>query len=227
MKLIAPQLAKTVVQWLEFERLCGRVLLLDESYMASAIMQYMSAAGHTVDLEYPHPTLKGQNKVDFAALTPRAPKGLIHPIETKFVNGKRSAVQEIVDDLFRLEAIQVIEPAGGRWLLIAGQRRHLDGENAFGAVGKRGGRKLVALRGILRMTGVGQSWTVKVDGSSLPQLTYFKNAPVVKNAAGTREWPKTFVVRLVARYPDSAKPRDFQCFVWKVSRSTNRSTCTL
>jgi hypothetical protein len=212
-------LARAIVSWLEFEALAGREDLLDEGYLATPIAQYLKAAGHGVMLERVHPRLKGNNRIDFATRQTKTSSRVKDAIETKLVNGKRKVVQEVFDDLARLESLNLAQASGDRLLVIAGTERHLRGKHLFSAIGKRGKLKLYAMRGVLRQSGVGQSRTVEIRRSKRPQRTYWLAA----QSAGLGDMPGKMRVKLVAKLPANPKPADYVCYVWEVFRLNNQS----
>ena len=144
-------LAKAIIHWLEFERLCGRGKLFTEASLKLPVHQYLTAnSGSEVEMETPLPGVPpavGKKKaLDFVVRRPGGKQAFQHIVESKLVNDKRAFTQEVFDDLFRLD--WVTKPEQGetfdRWLLLAGTVHNLK-KRIFGVQinpGSGGGRIL-------------------------------------------------------------------------------------
>jgi hypothetical protein len=121
----ATNLAKAVIYWLEFERLCCRDHLFSEASLKHPIGQYLIAnltQGITPEHNYPdayQPNGAGKRRAtDFGILRGGNNQTSIHAMESKFINSRREFKQEMFDDIFRLAWFD--KPPGGeprrRWI---------------------------------------------------------------------------------------------------------------
>jgi hypothetical protein len=185
------ELARAVVHWLEFERLCGRESLFAEASLKAPIHQYLTAnEPFDVELEQMLPgipsalkKLAGRKKsLDFCLRRPTriGTKGkgvLLDVVESKFVNAKRQFAQEILNDLFRLRWLKPgnqTEPCQ-RWLLLAG----LSGDVKLQVFQKGSTKKTkqtdTALHGVLHRQ-QDKLWTVDVRNCTTIQRTRWSKA---------------------------------------------------
>ena len=226
----ALSLAKVVVHWLEFERLCGREKLFSESSLKLPIHEFLSAdEPYEVSLEEELPGLppairaaKGRKKsVDFCLRRPRGKRILKDVLESKFVNDRRPFAQEILNDLFRLRWLRPrnqTEPCQ-RWLLLAGTSANLNDQ-----VFEKGSTKQikvpdVGLYGVLHRT-VDKLHSVSVRGVSPKQTKRWEKAAeqLLQN-----RMPSIFKTKLEACYPfQPLAGTDMVCIIWRIVKPARR-----
>lgn len=130
-----PELARAVVTWMDYQVICGREMLMSESYVAHPVGEYLRYHHNgEVLAEYEHPWIKSPGRgrprqLDYVVLTKN--KGKIDVvIEAKWIrnNGKLNP-QAAIDDILRLEALR----QGRGYFLVPGQETHFGG----GSTGSR------------------------------------------------------------------------------------------
>jgi hypothetical protein len=222
----AEVVAHGVASWLQFELLCDRGHLLSEASLSQPLGQLLVATGsRAVIPEEQHPALSDA-WIDFVV---KGTGGVITlAVETKWINGNRDMKQEILDDLVRLELVHTLNRQTGRWLLLAGEQRHLDAKvfNAAYNLGGGGGRVLFG-PGVLPNASAAPL-SIDIDGSQAPWRQAWKqtpNAPVVLPAVP--EWPSGMKTKILAKYPPNAAPTDVTCMIWHVGRMQNRTRTSL
>jgi hypothetical protein len=228
----ATQLAKAVVHWLEFERLCGRERLLTEAALKMPVHQFLAASDpNGVFMEDPFPGLPtalakmpGRKKsFDFCLRRPGGGRAYQDVAESKFVNDRRSFAQEVLDDLYRLRWAKFrsqTQPCQ-RWLLIAGQWKDIHAQVLNKGSTKRKPVVDVALYGVLHRT-LAKLHTVDVRNSSTTQRKRWARAAkqMLQN-----NLPSQFKTRLEAAFPAlDPVPSDtvFVCLIWRVIKPMRR-----
>jgi hypothetical protein len=219
-------LARAIIHWLEYERLCGRDHLFSEASLRNPIGQYLLAnLNHSIEPEqnYPdayQPTGSGRRRaMDFAVLRKGGQQVLLHALESKLINSKREFKQEIFDDLFRLASFETsgqTEPCE-RWLIIAGRWTNLR-TKIFEATTKLrdGGSVSKTFRGILKkdLTSPNRHATINHSAPGIRKL-WVRAA----EGFGQKQLPNAIDIDLAAKNPRSPHPTGFCCFIWKVKRS--------
>jgi hypothetical protein len=222
----ATELARAIIHWLEYERLCGRDHLFSEASLRNPIGQYLLASlSHQIEPEHNYPEAnqpRGSGRrraMDFAVLRTGGQQALLHAIESKFINAKREFKQEIFDDLFRLASFEAENQAEQceRWLVLAGRWTNLR-TKIFEATTKlrEGGRASKSFRGVLPKALTSPERHVLVHESAPGIRKLWANAA---RAFGKDQIPNALDVRLAARNPASPHPTSFCCMIWKVNRS--------
>ena len=119
-------LAKAVGRWLAFQVLCGRDVLLSESYLSQPLAEFLlHHHSGTLATERRHPGLQrgGRGRprqVDFVLLS-RDAEAAEAVIEAKWVTDRPYPKQAVVDDLLRLECFREGGRHVRRYFLVAGK----------------------------------------------------------------------------------------------------------
>jgi hypothetical protein len=219
-------LAKSVIYWLEFERLCGRDHLFSEESLKQPIGQYLiSNLSQRIEPEHNYPDQYQPNgpgrrrSMDFAVLRSGDNETLLHAVESKFINSKREFKQEMFDDVFRLawfDTVAGAEPCN-RWMIVAGRWTNIRTKlfNATTRLRPRG-RMSETFRGVLP----------KKLTSPLRHVQVHSAAPGIRKlwvdaatAFGQSQIPNAIEIRLSARFPATPHPTGFCCLIWSVTRS--------
>lgn len=223
-------LARTVVHWLEYQRLCERSDLFCEAYLSQPIGEYCLAQKpihFEPEIEYPpsyQPTTGRRRSMDYAIYGKSPPfvqNVLHHAIEAKFVTANRIFTQEIFDDLYRLLWFEPTRAptACRRWLLIAGYAKNITGKKGLGAnvqLGSGRGKPKVPAFGRLLPTQVNNPSTTKPVHDSCPEVRQLWCEAA--RAFGQTSIPDTISLRLRARYPNKPRHTDALCLVWEIFR---------
>jgi hypothetical protein len=220
------ELARAIIHWLEYERLCRRDHLFSEASLRNPIGQYLLAnLNHQIEPEqnYPdayQPSGSGRRRaMDFAVLRKGGQQVLLHAIESKFINSKREFKQEIFDDLFRLASFETAAQAEPceRWLMVAGRWTNLR-TKIFAATTKLrdDGPVSKTFRGILPKELTAPD-THAIIHESAPGIR--KLWARAAEAFGQNQIPNAIDIHLAARNPKNPHPTGFCCLIWKVTRS--------
>ncbi len=108
----ANDLAHAVHYWLSYQTLCGRHMLLSESYLAHPIGEYLRTKyADRVIAEQNHPFIEHSHRgrprqIDYVVTRPRNNDQYLAAVEAKWVNGSAISKQRILDDLLRLECMK-------------------------------------------------------------------------------------------------------------------------
>jgi len=132
--------------------------------------------------------------------------------------------QEILDDLVRLELVHTKNKATDRWLLIAGQKQHLDAKVFKASFNIGGGRSFFSTAVLPVTTNI---LNINIDGSKSPWRDAWKDTPAVAASPALRKWPSGMKIQLLAQYPRNPAKNEVACFIWKVSRVQNRKETSL
>lgn len=220
------ELARVIIHWLEYERLCGRAHLFSEASLKNPIGQYLLASlSHQIEPEqnYPEvyqPTSSGRRRaMDFAVQRRGGDHVLLHSVESKYINSKREFKQEIFDDLFRLAVFEPhaqVEPCE-RWLVFAGRWTNIK-TKIFNATTRLrdGGPVSRTFRGILPKE--------LTAPDAHPQI--HESAPGIRklwaraaDAFGQKQLPNAIDIHLAARHPPKPHNTSFCCLIWKITKS--------
>lgn len=221
-------LAKAIVHWLEFERLCERGKLITESSLKFPLHNYLSATTSTVvELEVPIqglPANTGRKKsIDFVLTRPGGQHAWQHAIESKFVTDKRSFLQEVFDDIFRLDWISNAgqdEPFE-RWLLLAGTHNHLHSQVFDVEINPGGGAARIPAFGTILSRDLQQpNHVVQISTSQGRIRQLWRNAA---HELGQNQFPTSMRVILGAAEPAGAAGQNFVCYIWRVTHQQNRN----
>ncbi len=221
-------LAKAIVHWLEFERLCERGKLITEASLKFPLHNYLSATTSTVvELEVPieglPPNAGRKKSIDFVLTRPGGQHAWQHAIESKFVTDKRRFLQEVFDDLFRLDWISnpgQVEPFD-RWLLLAGTHNHLQSQVFTVDINPgNGGARVPAFETILSHDIQQPNLVVQVSASQGRLRQLWRGAA---HELGQNQFPTSMRVILSAAEPAGATAQDFVCYVWRVTHQQNRN----
>jgi hypothetical protein len=219
-------LARSIVYWLEFERLCGRAHLFSESALKQPIGQHLLASTEaSVEPEYQYPdpnqpTGSGRRRaMDFGLLRRGGQRALQHVIESKFINSKREFKQEICDDLFRLAWFELPnqdEPCH-RWLVIAGVWTNIE-TKVFAATIRlrKGGAVSEAFRGVLPKELTSPDRHPPIDNAAPGRRKLWVEAATAFDAT---QIPNAIHVKLAARNPIKPHHSGYSCFIWKITRT--------
>ena len=223
-------LAKSVVYWLEYERLCGREALFTEAALKTPVHHFLTAVEpFDVLLEHPFPGLplaianlpRRKKSIDFCLRRPGGNRAFKDIRESKFVNDRRAFAQEVLNDLYRLRwaRFRLQSEACQRWLLIAGTWSHVRAQLLQKGSTKQHPVNDTGLYGVLHRT-VGQFHTVDVRNASQRQRTRWTKAVA---ELGQVNLPAKFKTKLEAIFP-AAPPSDsdFVCWIWRVIKPTRR-----
>jgi hypothetical protein len=218
----ARKLVEAVKNWLDFQILCKRDMLLSENYLAQPVGEYLKAIhNHGIQTEWNHPAFHNAKRgrprqIDYAILS-RNNKRLLAAIEAKWVGKVQSDKQRIINDIMRLECIRSEDGQWtARYLLIAGLTENyknnlLDIKLNMGTTKARSN----FIDNILPNQ-IGNVQLIKVRQAENVLKTYFKeyadgyNVPI----------PISFKTKLIA---DSCT-ENVRVAVWKISSSRKRKT---
>jgi hypothetical protein len=221
-------LAKAVVYWLEYERLCGREKLLSEASLKQPIGEFLlSTQDHQLEAETPYPDEmqpgRGRRRsADFCLKRMGGAQAWTDLLEAKWVNGKRDLAQEIFDDLLRLEIVRRPEQFR-RCFLLAGATALVTGAAAFQrqANDAVGGLRFTLFESVLP-TALGASLNVDVARARREVAEFWIEAA---RAINEDTLPLSISVTLEAVASNDFI--EFGCWVWRVNSVNNRSTRTL
>ena len=224
------KLAKAVVHWLEFERLCGRERLFTEAALKTPVHQHLTASEpFDVFLEEGFPGLPrgllnvpGRKKsLDFCLRRHGGAQAYQHVLESKFVTNRRSFAQEVLDDLYRLRWLRLrgqTEPCQ-RWVLIAGLWQDLKSQILDKGSTRRRPATDTGLYGVLHRTPQ-TLHTVDVRNSPPKQRRRWAKAA---EKLLQRNLPSKFKTRLEAIFPEADQSStDFTCIIWRVIKPVRR-----
>jgi len=223
-------LATAVRHWLEFERRCDRTHLMSEALLKVPIGQFLAGTTkHTLVPEEPYPQAmqplgRGRRKsADFCVKRVGGTQVWRVLIESKWVNGKRSYIQELFDDLLRLEIVRRPSQAEPftRFLLIAGAHQHLQAE-VFAKTLKDGGVPVTIFSTIFPQT-IGTSRNVRVGDAGAPHDGYWRKAA---NSCRSTSLPLSMTVKLAGKATrvDAGDAQESECWIWRVSSTSKRAT---
>lgn len=215
-------LARAIAHWLEYERLCGRSTLLSEAALKAPVGEFLiSTQGHSLEVEVPYPEElqrpRGRRRsVDFCLRRIGGSRAWTNVVESKWVNGRRDVVQEIFDDLLRLEVVRRPEQAEAfeRLFLVAGPTTEVEGNVYERRANCDEGPRVVLFAEVLPREG---SLNVSVAGAANGVVEYWREAAIAINQCVL---PLTIRVELAA----TATAGNFSCWIWRVSSVQNRST---
>lgn len=226
----AIHLAQTVYHWLKYQSLCGRSELFCEAYLSQPIGEYcLSLNPEHFEAELPFPAkyqvgVRRKRSLDFAVFgksAAGAQKFLTDAIETKFVTARRDFTQEVYDDLYRLLWFQPTREPDKcrRWLLTAGFKKNIDGDNFLASLvqlGKGKGKlKRAAFRGLLSIDLNNHTRTKQIHAAAPELRVRWVDAA---ESFGESELPDSITVRLSGRAPNAPRPTDPCCYVWEIIR---------
>lgn len=220
----AGNLAKAVVHWLGYERLCNRGHLLSEAMLTVPIGQFLnSTQTRRVDAEKSYPTQpvrRGRpRQMDFA-LVRRGEGTVAHIIESKWITTGRDFKQEIINDLLRLETCEINDEEG-RWFVIAGQVNHIATSVRQVHINVGGGQAL-AFQNVLSFDQAHPSLNVRVGDVAQPYRRFWV---IAANELGQTVLPLSVTIKLAALSISGDDDTDFQCVVWQIQSVRNRATC--
>jgi hypothetical protein len=225
------ELADAVVHWLEYERLCGRERLLRELALVRPIHDYLASAETAlIELELPIPGLpsaiqnrRGAKKCFDVVLRNPGGQGAIRDLfETKYVRGTRDFTQEFFDDLYRLEWVrEPNSPNIARWFLVAGEQREINAHLVTNQVNSGPkGKRISGFDDVLSYSLSKPKKHVVVHAAVPGIREKWVKASV---NVGQTDVPLTFNTELIGKAPTSPSPTNFECYIWKVSSSKNRT----
>lgn len=217
-------LAKAVVHWLAYERLCNRGHLLSEAMLTVPVGQFLnSTQTRRVDAErsYPNqPVQRGRPKqIDFV-LVRRGQGTVAHLIETKWITVDRVFKQEIINDLLRLETCQFYDEEG-RWLVVAGQTNHVRASIQETRINTGGGTALL-FEDILSFDETQPRLNVRVGDAVAAHRKLWATAAAEMQQP---DLPLSITTKLASIATSGRLDSDFQCVVWQIQSVSKRATC--
>lgn len=209
------QLARAVTCNLEWERLCRRGALLDETALVRAAAEYAQAVlFEEVIPEHPHADLPGR-QIDLVA---KAPGGsLLMALEAKWVcttKGTRQWDREIAAEIARLEHLSSnMAPTARRLLLVAGPRGEVD--SGFLTKRKNVGKQRRAIaEALLPLVQADEPGKYQVRKCAEWLRPFFRD--VAKDVGGSL--PSTYDAILVARSDSGEEPESISAWLWLLRR---------
>lgn len=217
------QLAEAVVHWLGFEKLCGRADLFSEAALRMPVGQFLKTSQDRLvvpECDYPAPSTTRSKSLDYCL---RRSSGLAisDAIEAKWIGSKArpTLAEEVFFDIYRLAVLSwpQAEPCN-RWLLVAGIEKFLRA-GIFDREFNIGDGRTSAFAEILPAQ--------KTESPKRHRIYTIQGAPRVPHAELWRKAAEDIShTRLVSGirsqlsglFPESPKPDDFVCYVWRISR---------
>lgn len=200
--------------WLDYQVICGRRMLLGESYLAQPIGEVLRVEHNgDVHAEFNHPIITSPSRgrprqVDYVLRGPNAGT-LVAGLEVKWADDTALSKQRIVDDLLRLECFKhspAHNQSAHRYFLIAGSKSNIKA-NFLDLSSNGGGGRTPFLTHFLDPTST--IWK-SVDVQALPAFLrkYFKSFEATYRVQS----PKGFRTRLVK----DQESTDFRAMLWRV-----------
>lgn len=130
---IFEKIAAAAPPWLEYQVMCGREMLLSESYLAQPIGEVLRVEHNgEVRAEYNHPIITSPGRgrprqVDYVLCGASAGE-LRAGLEVKWVDDSALSKQRIIDDILRLECLKHApghNQSAKRYFLVAGSKANL------------------------------------------------------------------------------------------------------
>lgn len=223
MDAIFEKVTAATAAWLDYQVICGRKMLLGESYLAQPIAEVLRVE-HSGDVhaEFNHPIITSpgrgrRRQVDYV-LCGLSAGNLVAGLEVKWADATALSKQRIVDDLLRLECLKHSpnhDQSADRFFLVAGSKANMKANFLELSSNSDGGRTPF-LPCFLDETS--NAWK-NVDVRALPAFLhkYFKSF----EASYRVESPTGFRTRLVKNLEST----DFRALLWRVdSGPGQRST---
>ena len=214
------RMAKAVNRWLSFQILCGREMLLSESYLCQPLAEYLLQHHNgALDTEFGHPQLtqggRGRpRQVDFVLLTPEA-GDVCAAIESKWVADRPYSKQAIVDDLLRLECFRQEGRHVQRYFLAAGRKTSFMANFATVEMNAGGQRQPFADH-LLSFDTANKDRAVEVMNCDTYRRRYYKDFAM----AYSTHLPRGFHTSLMSLEDND----DISVCLWKVESRRNRRT---
>ena len=199
MDAIFEKVAAATPSWLDYQVMCGREMLLSESYLAQPIGEVLRVEHNgEVHAEYNHPIITSPSRgrprqVDYVLCGANA-GNLVAGLEVKWADDSALSKQRIIDDLLRLECLKHApghNQSANRYFLVAGAKANLKA-NFRDLSSNSGGGRVPFLPNFLDATS--SAWKT-IDVQALPTFLqkYFKSF----ESSYRVQSPKVFRTRLL------------------------------
>jgi hypothetical protein len=223
-------LARAVTCNLEWERLCERGDFLDENSLHRAVAEYLqSVSTSQIKTEYNHKDIPGNTLVDLVGFGPQGKK-IDFAVEAKWIKeggGTRDWPAEVADDVFRLELLDTdMAQQCDRVVVVSGISGRID----TGLINKgmnakvKGQNRPRWLDELLPESVASQPRKTNVRDCKVAMKPFFAKRA---KAIGVAELPISYQAQLVGHYRVDPKDKDVvETYVWRISRSQNRTVYT-
>jgi len=221
MQRIFEKATDATTAWLDYQILCGRRMLLCESYLAQPIGEVLRVE-HTGDVhaEFNHPIITSPSRgrprqVDYVLCGANA-GNLVAGLEVKWAADTALSKQRIVDDLLRLECLKhsaTHNQSADRYFLVAGSLTNFQG-SFLDLMSNSGGGRSAFLPYFLDTK---PGWKA-IDVQSLP--TFLRKYFISFEASYRVESPKKLRTRLVKDQSSTG----FRAMLWEVDSGSGQRT---
>ena len=216
-------LARAIVHWLAYERLCNREHLLSESMLTVPVGQFLNSTQKLrveAELRYPAQQVRRgrPRQMDFALIR-RGERTVAHVVESKWITDDRDFKQEIFDDLLRLETCEYQDDEG-RWFIVAGEQRHIDFSIRNTHL-NTGNGQILAFNQVLSFDVAQPRLNVRVADAADALKVLWRSAA---ERLGQLLLPLSITSSLITSAQSGNAATDFQCLIWQIQSVRNRVT---